>query len=61
MKMEIFLKNSREPISFDGERIDVLDFENAGVKYKQIRVFRKLISKSYYIEENQISKIKTYS
>lgn len=53
----MFLKNQKEPVVYSGDRIDVLDFEMAGVKYKQIRYFKKGFSKSELIEENIVNKI----
>ncbi len=53
----MFLKNQKEPVVYNGDRIDVLDFEMAGVKYKQIRYFKKGFSKSELIEKNIINKI----
>ena len=50
MELHIRVKGSKDPIIFKGDRIDVLDFEMNGVKYKQIRYFRKGFSKSEYIE-----------
>lgn len=58
MEIQIILKGKKDPIIFKGDRIDVLDFELNEVRYKQIRYFRKGFSKSEYIEEGLISKIK---
>ena len=58
MEVHIRIKGSKEPIVFKGDRIDVLDFEMNGVKYKQIRYFRKGFSKSEYIEASLISQIR---
>jgi len=58
MELHIIVKGKKEPIIFTGDRIDVLDFELEGVKYKQIRYFRRGLSKSEYISENLITKIK---
>jgi hypothetical protein len=57
MEVHIFLKDKKEPIIYSGDRIDVLDFQMNGVKYKQIRYFRKGFSKSELVEEEGISKI----
>ena len=57
MEVKIFVKGSKDPIIYKGDRIDVLDFEMAGVKYKQIRYFRKGFSKSELIESSVITKI----
>ncbi len=58
MELSVTLKGKKEPIIFKGDRIDVLDFEIQGVKYKQIRYFRKGFSKSEYIQSNLIIKMK---
>lgn len=59
MEVHIFVKGKAEPTIFKGERIDVLDINLQGKDYKQIRYFRKGISKSEYISVNLINKIKT--
>lgn len=53
----MFLKKQKEPVVYNGDRIDVLDFEMTGVKYKQIRYFKKGFSRSELIEKNIINKI----
>ena len=58
MELSITIKGKKEPLVFKGDRIDVLDFEMNGVKYKQIRYFRKGFSKSEYIDSNLITKIR---
>ena len=58
MEIKIFIKGQKEPITYNGDRIDVLDFEMQGIKYKQIRYFRKGISKSNLIEADLIKYIK---
>lgn len=57
MELKIQVKGKNEPIVFKGDRIDVLDFQMNGVKYKQIRYFRKGFSKSEYIDESLIKRI----
>jgi hypothetical protein len=57
MEIHIFLKGKKEPVIYNGDRIDVLAFEMNEVKYKQIRYFRKGFSKSELIEEAVINKI----
>ncbi|WP_195619303.1 hypothetical protein [Clostridium paraputrificum] len=57
MKLRIQVKGKNEPIVFKGDRIDILDFQMNGVKYKQIRYFRKGFSKSEYIDESLIKRI----
>lgn len=46
MEVSITIKGKREPLVFKGDRIDILDFEMEGKKYKQIRYFKKGFSKS---------------
>ena len=58
MELHVYLKGKAEPQVFKGERIDVLDMELQGKKYKQIRYFRKGVSKSQYIALDLIKKIK---
>ena len=58
MEVHVFVKGQREPIKYSGDRIDILDFEMDGVKYKQIRYFRKGFSKSELIMSELITKIK---
>ena len=60
MEVHIYLKGKVEPTIFIGDRIDILDITLEGKKYKQIRYFRKGISKSQYISVNLINKIKTF-
>ncbi|MGL5766998.1 MAG: hypothetical protein ACRCX8_15280 [Sarcina sp.] len=57
MEVKIFLKGKREPITYKGDRIDILDFEMDGIKYKQIRYFKKVFSKSELIDFSAIQKI----
>lgn len=57
MELRIQVKSKNEPIVFKGDRIDILDFQMNGVKYKQIRYFRKGFSKSEYIDESLIKRI----
>lgn len=57
MELKIQVKGKNDPIIFKGDRIDILDFEMNGVKYKQIRYFRKGFSKSEYIDASLIKKI----
>ncbi|WP_346896204.1 hypothetical protein [Clostridium sp. UBA7503] len=57
MEIYIFLKRKKEAEIFKGDRIDILDFEMGGVKYKQVRYFRNGFSKSELIESNIIDKI----
>ncbi|MDD6795697.1 MAG: hypothetical protein PUE01_09875 [Clostridiaceae bacterium] len=58
MELKVRVKGKRDYIIFKGDRIDVLDFEMNGVKYKQIRYFRKGFSKSEYIEADLIKEIR---
>lgn len=59
MEVQIFIKGKKEPLSYKGDRIDVLDFEMNDTKYKQIRYFsfKKGMSKSEFIQENLIDRI----
>lgn len=57
MEVQVFLKGNKEAVIYKGDRIDVLDFEMSGVKYKQIRYFKNGFSKSELVEEESISKI----
>ncbi|GAA0116168.1 hypothetical protein [Clostridium senegalense] len=57
MEVIIKLKDKKEPVTYTGDRIDVLDFNMNGTKYKQIRYFKKGFSKSELIDENLIIKI----
>lgn len=57
MELHIFLKGKIEPTIFKGERIDVLDINIEGRAYKQIRYFKKGVSKSQYISVDLIKKI----
>lgn len=57
MEVHVFLKGSKEAVVYKGDRIDVLDFEMNGVKYKQIRYFRKGFSKSELVEDSGTNKI----
>jgi hypothetical protein len=58
MQINVFVKKSKEPIEFRGDRIDIKDYTSDGVKYKQVRTFKKGFSKSVYIEADNIVKIK---
>lgn len=58
MEIEIKLKNSKIPLIYKGDRIDILDFEMNGVKYKQIRCFKKGFSKSELVLNELILNIK---
>ena len=57
MEVHVFLKGNKEAVIYKGVRIDVLDFEINKVKYKQIRYFRKGVSKSELVEDECIKKI----
>lgn len=61
MEVQVFLKGNKDAVIYKGDRIDVLDFEMNGVKYKQIRYFRNGFSKSELVENESISKIVTSS
>lgn len=57
MEVKVYLKGNKDPLVFKGDRIDILDFEMEGKKYKQIRYFKKGFSESQYILEELIKKI----
>lgn len=57
MKISIYLKGKKEPIVYEGDRVDIVDFNFNGIDYKQVRYFRKGISKSELIVSDLISKI----
>lgn len=57
MELWVTLKGKKDPIIYRGDRIDILDFEMEGIKYKQIRYFRKGISKSELINSILIRKM----
>ena len=59
MEVHIYLKGHKVPVIYKGDRIDVLDFEMNGTRFKQIRCFRKGFSKSELVEEAVINKIET--
>ena len=58
MIIEVFLKGKREPIVYEGDKIDVVDFNLNGIDYKQIRCFKKGISKSELILKDLVVNIK---
>ena len=58
MKVLIYLKGKKDPIIYEGDRVDVVDLNLNGVDYKQVRYFRKGISRSELIVSDLISKIK---
>lgn len=57
MEVHIFIKGKKEAEIYKGDRIDILDFDMNGVKYKQVRYFKNGFSKSQLIESNIIDKI----
>ncbi|MGH4119660.1 hypothetical protein [Clostridium sp.] len=57
MEVHVYLKGIKQAVIYKGDRIDVMDFEMKGIKYKQIRYFRKGLSKSELVEEGAINKI----
>jgi len=56
-KIQVYLKNMKEPTEISGDRIDILEYERDGVEYYQIRYFRRGFSKSIYIEKADVKKI----
>lgn len=61
MKISIRIKNSKNQLIYEGERIDILDFDMNGTKYKQIRCFNRGFSKSELLLEELIISIKEIS
>lgn len=57
MEIQVFVKGKKEPITYKGDRIDVLDLTLQGIEYKQIRCFKKGFSKSELIQDDLIVKI----
>jgi len=57
MKVSIFLKGKKDPIIYEGEKIDIVDLNLNKVEYKQIRCFKKGSSKSELILNDLITKI----
>ncbi|MEW9096100.1 MAG: hypothetical protein AB2417_13550 [Clostridiaceae bacterium] len=57
MEVQVFIKGQKEPVVYKGDRIDVLDFEMNGTKFKQIRYFRGGFSKSELIESDLINRV----
>jgi len=58
MEVIIYIKGNKEPIVYKGDRIDILDFTLENIEYKQIRYFKKGLSKSELIRKDLITKIK---
>ena len=58
MELLVYVKGRRDPFTYSGDRIDFLDFEMNGIKYKQIRYFRKGFSKSELIESELITRMR---
>ena len=52
MKLYVFLKGKKDPVIYEGEKIDVVDFNLNGNDYKQIRCFKNGSSKSELILRN---------
>lgn len=59
MKVSIFIKGRRDPVVYEGERIDIMDFNLENIEYKQIRCFKKGRSQSELILSDLIIKIKS--
>ncbi|KGM98239.1 hypothetical protein FDC62_02280 [Clostridium botulinum] len=57
MEVKIYLNGQKEPVIYKGDRVDILDFEMNGIKYKQVRYFKKGFSKSQLIEIGAIKRI----
>ncbi len=58
MKLEVKIKDRKEPIVYIGDKIDILDFCLEGIEYKQIRVFKGTFSKSELILKSIIKNLK---
>ncbi|MDU5107909.1 MULTISPECIES: hypothetical protein [unclassified Clostridium] len=58
MKLYVYLKGKKDPVVYEGEKIDVVDFNFNGIDYKQIRYFKKGSSKSELILKDLITNIK---
>lgn len=58
MKLYVFLKGKKDPVVYEGEKIDVVDLSLNGTDYKQIRYFKKGSSKSELILKDLITNIK---
>jgi len=56
-KVQVYLKNTKQPTEISGDRIDVLEYQRDGVDYYQIRYFRRGFSKSVYIEKKDVKKV----
>ena len=57
MKIKVIVKGQKDPIIYSGDRIDILDFEMNGEKFKQIRYFKKGCSKSELLKADLITKV----
>ena len=57
MKIKVIVKGQKDPIIYSGDRIDILDFEMSGEKFKQIRYFKKGFSKSELLKADLITKV----
>ena len=57
MKIKVIVKGQKDPIIYSGDRIDILDFEMNGEKFKQIRYFKKWFSKSELLKADLIPKV----
>ncbi len=58
MKLYVYLKGKKDPVVYEGEKIDVVDFNLDGIDYTQIRYFKKGSSKSELILKKLIVNIK---
>lgn len=57
MEIKIYLKGTKEPLVYKGEKVEVLDLELNGESYKQIRVTNKGRSTSELIVKAVIKRI----
>ncbi|WP_238882421.1 hypothetical protein [Clostridium sp. YIM B02551] len=58
MEVRVYIVGKKDPITYTGDRIDVLDLELNGVQYKQIRYFRNGFSKSELLKKDLVKIIK---
>ena len=58
MNLYVYLYGIKDPVVYEGEKIDVVDFNLDGIDYTQIRYFKKGSSKSELILKKLIVNIK---
>ncbi|SHI67020.1 hypothetical protein SAMN02745163_00608 [Clostridium cavendishii DSM 21758] len=57
MEVQVFINGQNEALVYKADRIEVLDFEMTGIKYKQIRCFKNGSSTSELIKSDLVDKI----